>query len=109
MGWHSHTCCVIVQKAEAAGAKPEGGKEAAEIQDRSLPGMAFMMECYEGELKRPIRNLVNGRLLRTILIQVGTPQDLVLMLVYAPPQSGDHALHALLTAMHAIGTDPIHQ
>lgn len=29
-----------------------------------------MMECYEGELKRPIRNLVNGRLLRTILIQV---------------------------------------
>lgn len=42
----------------------------AETEDVSLPGMAFMMECYEGELKRPIRNLVNGRLLRTILIQV---------------------------------------
>ena len=41
-----------------------------ETEDVSLPGMAFMMECYEGELKRPIRNLVNGRLLRTILIQV---------------------------------------
>lgn len=42
----------------------------AETEDVSLPGMAFMMECYEDELKRPIRNLVNGRLLRTILIQV---------------------------------------
>ena len=41
-----------------------------QAEDLSLPGMAFMMECYEGELKRPIRNLVNGRLLRTILIQV---------------------------------------
>ncbi|CAL5228618.1 g11782 [Coccomyxa viridis] len=58
------------QKVEAVGAKPEAGKEGAEVQDTSLPGMAFMMECYEGELKRPIRNLVNGRLLRTILIQV---------------------------------------
>ena len=66
------------QKAEAAGAKLEGGKERAEIQDTSLPGMAFMMECYEGELKRPIRNLVNGRLLRTILIQVGIPPSKVL-------------------------------
>ena len=63
---------VCVQKGEAAGAKLEGGKGGAEIQDTSLPGMAFMMECYEGELKRPIRNLVNGRLLRTILIQVGS-------------------------------------
>jgi hypothetical protein len=42
----------------------------AVTEDVSLPGMAFMMECYEDELKRPIRNLVNGRLLRTILIQV---------------------------------------
>ena len=61
----------ITQKVEVAAAKPEGGLEAAQIEDTSLPGMAFMMECYEGELKRPIRNLVNGRLLRTILIQVG--------------------------------------
>ena len=60
----------ITQKVEVAAAKPEGGPEAAQIEDTSLPGMAFMMECYEGELKRPIRNLVNGRLLRTILIQV---------------------------------------
>ena len=66
----SHSALAPVQKAEAAVAKREGGKEGAEIQDTSLPGMAFMMECYEGELKRPIRNLVNGRLLRTILIQV---------------------------------------
>lgn len=64
---------VHMQKAEAASAKPEGGKEGAEVQDTSLPGMTFMMECYEGELKRPIRNLVNGRLLRTILIQVRMP------------------------------------
>ena len=59
-----------MQKVEVAAAKPGGGVEAAQIEDTSLPGMAFMMECYEGELKRPIRNLVNGRLLRTILIQV---------------------------------------
>ena len=84
-----------MQKTEAAAAKPEGGKGAAEAQDTSLPGMTFMMECYEGELKRPIRNLVNGRLLRTILIQVMTPQDLILMPNCAPAQAGERALHAL--------------
>ena len=68
-------CCL--QKVQAVGAKPEAGKEGAEVQDTSLPGMAFMMECYEGELKRPIRNLVNGRLLRTILIQVVTPLKII--------------------------------
>ena len=35
-----------------------------------MPCAQFMMGCYEDELKRPIRNLVNGQLLRTILIQV---------------------------------------
>ncbi len=69
------------QKVEAVGAKPEAGKEGAEVQDTSLPGMAFMMECYEGELKRPIRNLVNGRLLRTILIQVGPLMTLQFLLL----------------------------
>ena len=73
----SELSSVHTQKAEAASAKPEGGREGAEVQDMSLPGMAFMMECYEGELKRPIRNLVNGRLLRTILIQVKKPSKLL--------------------------------
>ena len=62
-----------MQRAEAAapqGKPANGSQEMAETEDVSLPGMAFMMECYEDELKRPIRNLVNGRLLRTILIQV---------------------------------------
>ncbi len=35
--------------------------------------MAFMMERYEDELKKPIRNIVNGQLLRTILIQACNP------------------------------------
>ena len=55
----------------AAGPQPGGDQSMTDVEDASLPGMKFMMECYEGELKRPIRNLVNGRLLRTILIQVG--------------------------------------
>jgi hypothetical protein len=41
--------------------------------DELLPGMAFMMSCYEDELKKPIRNIVNGSLLRAILIQVSHP------------------------------------
>ncbi|CAK0782307.1 hypothetical protein CVIRNUC_005626 [Coccomyxa viridis] len=59
-------------EAPGAAAAPQPGEDQSmtEAEDASLPGMKFMMECYEGELKRPIRNLVNGRLLRTILIQV---------------------------------------
>jgi ATP synthase regulation protein NCA2 len=37
---------------------------------QGMPGMAFMMDAYEQELKRPIRNVVNGQLPRTLLIQV---------------------------------------
>ncbi len=50
----------------------ESGTEPASVEegDELLPGMAFMMERYEDELKKPIRNIVNGQLLRTILIQV---------------------------------------
>ena len=59
------------EMSEAATPQPGGDQNMTEVEDASLPGMRFMMECYEGELKRPIRNLVNGRLLRTILIQVG--------------------------------------
>ena len=57
----------------AAATQPGGDQSMTEVEDASLPGMKFMMECYEDELKRPIRNLVNGRLLRTILIQVKPP------------------------------------
>jgi ATP synthase regulation protein NCA2 len=39
---------------------------------QGMPGMAFMMDAYEQELKRPIRNVVNGQLPRTLLIQVQT-------------------------------------
>ncbi len=53
------------------------GNKAGEVKgdegDELLPGMAFMMGCYEDELKKPIRNLVNGSLLRAILIQVTLP------------------------------------
>ena len=55
----------------SAGAAPAAEGDAA--FSALNPGMAFMMECYEDELKRPIRNLVNGQLLRTILIQAERP------------------------------------
>ncbi len=45
-------------------------KAAAAAGDEMMPGMAFMMDAYEQELKRPIRNVVNGQLPRTLLIQV---------------------------------------
>lgn len=35
-----------------------------------LEGMELMMRSYEQELKRPVRNLVNGDLMRSLLIQV---------------------------------------
>lgn len=54
--------------AEVGGENPKKGE--GEEGDELLPGMAFMMGCYEDELKRPIRNIVNGSLLRAILIQV---------------------------------------
>ncbi|EIE20084.1 hypothetical protein COCSUDRAFT_57806 [Coccomyxa subellipsoidea C-169] len=54
--------------ATAEGEKASEGK--GEEGDELLPGMAFMMSCYEDELKKPIRNIVNGSLLRAILIQV---------------------------------------
>ena len=54
--------------ATAEGEKASEGK--GEEGDELLPGMAFMMSCYEDELKKPIRNVVNGSLLRAILIQV---------------------------------------
>jgi len=33
-------------------------------------GMATLMDCYEAELKNPIRNILAGDLLRSVLIQV---------------------------------------
>lgn len=44
--------------------------EAAELrEDSAEEGMATLMAVYEQELKRPIRNLVNGQLARSLLIQ----------------------------------------
>jgi len=44
---------------------------ATEIEDvQLLEGMELMMRSYEQELKRPVRNLVNGDLMRSLLIQV---------------------------------------
>jgi hypothetical protein len=62
-----------VEGGVAGPAGAEAGAEAGAAAFSALnPGMAFMMERYEEELKRPIRNLVNGQLLRTILIQART-------------------------------------
>ncbi|KAH7618699.1 hypothetical protein Ndes2526B_g05616 [Nannochloris sp. 'desiccata'] len=44
---------------------------ATEIEDvQLLEGMELMMRSYEQELKRPVRNLVSGDLMRSLLIQV---------------------------------------
>lgn len=43
---------------------------SAEDLDMLRKDLDFMMAHYEGELKKPIRNLVSGRLPRTLLIQV---------------------------------------
>ncbi len=43
---------------------------SAEDLDKLRKDLDFMMAHYEGELKKPIRNLVSGRLPRTLLIQV---------------------------------------
>lgn len=47
-----------------------GAAVAGESVEVVMPGMEFMMECYEDELKKPIRNLVSGQLARSLLIQV---------------------------------------
>ena len=44
-------------------AKPDAASEG-------LPGMEFLMQRYESELKKPIRSIVNGQLARSLLIQV---------------------------------------
>ena len=41
-----------------------------------MPGMEFMMQCYEHELKHPIKNLVSGQLARSLLIQVRRNQSI---------------------------------
>lgn len=46
---------------------PDAGPSGEELV---MPGMEFMMQCYEDELKHPIRNLVSGQLARSLLIQV---------------------------------------
>lgn len=54
-----------------------GGKEIivsakpdAAAASEGLPGMEFLMQRYESELKKPIRSIVNGQLARSLLIQV---------------------------------------
>jgi len=54
---------------------PKTGPDGEEVM---MPGMEFMMECYEDELKRPIRNLVSGQLARSLLIQVSSLHLLML-------------------------------
>lgn len=56
-----HDIC-LQSKREALAREQDG----AEV----IPGMEFMMNRYESELKKPIRNLVSGQLARSLLIQV---------------------------------------
>lgn len=45
-------------------------KKVEAQEDTLLEGMELMMHCYENELKRPLKNLVAGDLMRSLLIQV---------------------------------------
>ena len=45
-------------------------KPGAAAPSEGLPGMEFLMQRYESELKKPIRSIVNGQLARSLLIQV---------------------------------------
>ena len=70
MGMHQFWCLQLRQSAVAQpDVVPKTGPSGEEL---IMPGMEFMMECYEDELKRPIRNLVSGQLARSLLIQVLT-------------------------------------
>jgi hypothetical protein len=46
------------------------GASGQDADDTVLEGMEVLMHCYENELKKPIRNLVAGDLMRSLLIQV---------------------------------------
>lgn len=45
------------------------GEAAGAGEDSAEEGMATLMAVYEQELKRPLRNLINGQLARSLLIQ----------------------------------------
>ena len=74
------------QEALAAAQQAETGKAATAAPDKGqdpIPGMDYMMHRYESELKKPIRNLVNGQLARSLLIQVGASRAVAVLLCVA--------------------------
>lgn len=63
--------------AAAAAASPQNGTPSPSSPPLTPPsdvalfqGMSLMMHSYENELKQPIKNLVSGDLMRSLLIQV---------------------------------------
>ena len=67
---------------------PDG--PAATDMDELRKNLDFMMAHYEGELKKPIRNLVSGRLPRTLLIQVAPLTCIVTPHCHAPARQDSH-------------------
>ena len=61
----------VLQSKQAVIAQQEANTGTGED---AIPGMEFMMHRYESELKKPIRNLVNGQLARSLLIQVSSSE-----------------------------------
>lgn len=51
-------------------AVPGSGEVVPLNPPAELEGMQLVMRCYEQELKKPVRNLINGELARSLLIQV---------------------------------------
>eukprot|EP00884_Botryococcus_braunii_P010486 jgi/Botrbrau1/19439/Bobra.0338s0061.1 len=90
----------------------EGGEPAPDI-DIAEQGMSTLMAVYEQELKHPIRNLVNGQLARSLLIQVETVGGIdrqadctahqALLTASWPAPLSPVTLSATLAALHCSG------
>ena len=68
--WHATLVWLQLRTSMAIESNDIVPKTGPNGEELIMPGMEFMMECYEDELKRPIRNLVSGQLARSLLIQV---------------------------------------
>lgn len=56
------------RQRHASGSEAPGGSD---VEDMLESGMKLVMTSYEKEMRRPLRNLVLGNLVRAMLIQVG--------------------------------------
>ena len=66
----SSTTAAAAEGSNSTNAAAEYGGDTIGSGDELLEGMELMMRSYEMELKKPIKNLLSGDLMRSLLIQV---------------------------------------